>query len=101
VLFGQSCSSEDANFVQIINSPEKFDEKEIEISGVYHARFEDVAIYLNSDSDTEKAMWVELDGSNEELDGKRIKLKGKFDINDKGHLGQYMGTIRAAKIIED
>ena len=101
ILFGQSCSSEDTNFVQIINSPDKFDGKEIEISGIYHEQFEDVAIYLNNNNDTEKAIWVDLESSHRNLDGQRIRLKGTFAMRDKGHLRQYIGTIKKTKIIRD
>lgn len=43
---------------------------------------------LSRYSATEKAMWVDLDDSHDELDGKRIRLKGKFAVNDRGNLGQ-------------
>ena len=101
ILFGQSCSIGDTNFVQIINTPDKFDGKEIEISGIYHEQFEDVAIYLNNNNNREKAIWVDLENSHQDLDGQRIRLKGTFDMSDKGHLGQYIGTIKKAKIIGD
>ncbi len=101
MLVGQSCSNEDIYFAQIIDSPDNFNGKEIEISGIYYEQFENVAIYLNRDSDREEAMWVDMADSREDLNGKKIKLKGTFDRNDRGHLGLYLGTIKEAKIIED
>jgi hypothetical protein len=101
LLVGQSCSTDDLNFARIIDTPDKFDGNEIEISGIYYEQFENVAIYLNRDSDTGEAIWVDMLDAREDLNGKRIRLKGKFDRNEKGHLGQYLGTIKEAKIIED
>jgi len=101
MLLGQSCSGGDTKFLQVINSPDTFHRRELEVSGIYHERFEDVAIYLNRDNDKEKAIWLDIDDSHEEFDGKRIRLKGKFIATDKGHLGEYIGTMRDAKILED
>ena len=78
-----------------------FDGKEIEVTGIYHEQFEDVAIYLSRASDREEAMWVDLPKSHDKLDGKRIRMRGKFDINSKGHLGQYIGTLKDAQIVPD
>lgn len=92
---------EDGNFLQIIKSPETFDGKEIEVTGIYHEQFEDVAIYLSRASNTEEAMWVDPPTSHDGLNGKRIKMRGEFDMNSKGHLGQYIGTLKDAQVIED
>lgn len=96
----QGCTNDDINFVHIVKSPDKFDGKEIEISGIYFEQFENVAIYLNRDSFRDEAIWVDMVNSREDLSGKRIKLKGRFDRNQKGHLGLYLGTIREAKVID-
>src|SRR5690606_4083551 len=101
ILLGQSCVIEDANFIQIISCPDKFDGQEIEVTGIYHEQFEDVAIYLGRGSGTEEAMWVDLASSHDGLDGKKIKMRGRFGMNSKGHLGQYIGIVRDARIIED
>jgi len=105
-LLGQSCTIADKQFEEVLNSPNKFHEKEIEIIGIIHERPEDNAIYLTEDSGKENAVWVEylqilrMINSYEGLDGSKIKLKGEFDKNEKGHLGQYSGTLRNAQIVD-
>lgn len=101
LLIGQSCSIEDKNFVQIIDSPQKFHNQEIQVSGIYHEQFEDVAIYLGNHINTAEAMWIDLPRSHENLHGQKITVKGRFDMTDKGHLEQYIGTIKEAEIVED
>jgi hypothetical protein len=101
LLVVQSCSFDNLNFTRIIESPDKFDGKEIEISGIYYDQFENIAIYLNRNSGTGEAMWVDMLDARVDLNGKRIKLKGRFNRNDKGHLRQYLGTIKEVKVIEN
>ncbi|MGF1636847.1 MAG: hypothetical protein ACFCUU_07215 [Cyclobacteriaceae bacterium] len=101
VLVGQNCTPTDNNFNKVLNSPDNFHGKEIEMSGIMHEQFEDVAIYSTNDKNKEKALWVDFKKGEYGLDGKRVKLKGEFDKKDKGHLGQYFGVIKSAELIED
>jgi len=102
----QSCSERDKQFVEVLNSPNKFHEKEIEIIGIIHERPNDNAIYLTEYSGKKYAVWVDhlqilrMINSYEGIDGHKVNLKGEFDKNDKGHLGKYLGTLRDAKIID-
>jgi len=104
VLLEQGCSRTDEQFETVLKSPDQFQGQEIEISGIFHHRFEDVAIYLTNEGETEKALWInysemlELPKSLDGLDGERIRIKGKFNKTDKGHLGQYAGSLDDAKI---
>jgi hypothetical protein len=105
-LLGQSCRS-DGQFENLLKTPDDYHGKEITITGIIHERFEDNAIYLARNSSRDKAVWIEysevfmLLNTFEGLDGQRIKVKGEFDRNGKGHLGQYAGTLKEAIIIID
>lgn len=104
-LLGQSCTQIDNQFEQLLKSPDKFQGQEIEITGIIHERFEDNAIYLTKNSSTDKAVWIEYSklfmrlNTFQGLDGQKIKVKGQFDQDDKGHLGQYAGTLRETVIV--
>ena len=65
------------------------------ISGEFHYSFEDVSI--NKDSNR---IWVNSIGQTvggeeivENLHDRDIEVYGLFNSKDKGHLGQYLGTI--------
>ena len=45
-LLGQACSRTDNQFETVLKNPDQFQGQEIEITGVFHHQFEDVAIYL-------------------------------------------------------
>lgn len=104
-LLGQSCTETDDQFEQLLQSPDKFQGREVEIIGVIHERFEDNAIYLTKNSSPDKAVWIEYSklfmslNTFTGLDGQKIKVKGEFDKDDRGHLGQYAGTLKEAVII--
>jgi hypothetical protein len=101
-ILGQSCSRTDEQFEKLLKSPEKYHRQEIEIRGIIHKRFEDTAIYLKESSQKEDTVWIEyikLNMSSEtfdNLDGRRVRVKGIFDIKDKGHLDQYAGALKLA-----
>jgi hypothetical protein len=106
-FLGQSCSRSDVQFENLLKSPGDYHGQEIEIVGIIHERFEDNAIYLSRNSSRNNAIWIEyseifmLLNTFEGLDGQRIKVKGEFDKDGKGHLGQYAGTLRETIIVID
>jgi hypothetical protein len=91
----------------LLKSPEKYHGQEIKITGTFYKRSEDAAIYLTENSTVANAVCIEyvkvltapetFDGL-DKIDGQKIKIKGKFDRNDRGHLGQYAGTVKYAII---
>lgn len=106
-MLGQSCSKTDHEFEKILKSPEKYHGQEIKINGIFHKRFEDAAIYLKEDSPMTHAICIEYVkvltapetfAGLDKIDGQKVKIKGRFDKKDKGHLGQYAGTVRYAII---
>lgn len=100
-----SCSHN--QFEKVLRSPEQFHGEKIEITGVFHERFEDNAIYLNTSVNKDQAIWVNfsdlfmLINTFYGLDGSKIRVTGIFNKDDKGHLGQYAGSLDEAIIITD
>lgn len=106
VLILQACSRVEEQFESVLKLPENFHGKEIMITGTFHYNFEDVAIYLSSKSGKEEAIWTNFSNTSEQLDsieglnGKIVRIKGTFNKNDRGHLGQYAGSLENPEIIE-
>jgi hypothetical protein len=95
--------SRDEVFKKLLQNPAQYHGKEIEIRGILHFRFEDSAIYFSRNSKN-RALWVDFQvdelSNIQELDGRRVRLKGVFDHSDKGHLNQYFGALKDSKVIE-
>ena len=103
-LVGQGCAR-DEQFESVLNSPNNFQGRQIEITGVFHYQFEDVAIYLTRSNERERALWINFSdalGRNQldRLDRQTIKITGIFNKDDRGHLGQYAGSLDEARISE-
>src|SRR5258706_320561 len=104
VLLGQSCSGTDGQFKNIVNSPDKFHDQEVEITGVIHGQFTDSVVYLTNGNEQSKAIRVNFSdmfmllNTFNGLDGKKIRIKGRFNKNDKGLLGQFAGSVDKAII---
>jgi len=99
------------SFGQLIKDPEKFNNKFIELEGIYRWHPEESAIYKSyNTNDVSNAIWVEFNdtllieehtgsrllGSKKEFDkiiNKRMKIQGRFSYENKGHLEQYSGSI--------
>lgn len=91
---------------KVLNSPEEYDGKEVEVIGIFHYRSEDVALYKKRHSGQDQAVWVDLsdatrEGTLEELHNRRITIKGTFSRSEHGHLGAYAGTLKDATIISE
>lgn len=74
--------------------------QQVEVEGFFHYYFEDVALYLATNKDISKALWLnfnDLDSNKnnilEDLAGKKVKVIGVIDLTSKGHLGNYIGTL--------
>jgi hypothetical protein len=99
----------------LLTKPEEYANKLIEITGVYKSAVEESALYLNSNSlnnkETSKAIWIRFDvgyslyKNNTQVDllesykefekigRKKIKIRGRFYPDSKGHLSSFFGTI--------
>jgi hypothetical protein len=79
----------------------------VEIEGILHYNFEDVALYPSKHSDVIKAMWLNLiipDKVSEmkikRMDGVKVVLIGKIDTTDQGHYDAYIATLDSAFCIK-
>lgn len=90
------------SIINLIATPEKYHNKDVQVIGVVNLEFESNELCL-SKSDLEyhinnNCLWIELGSeiSYEEaqnLNGKYAIIEGTFDMNNKGHLGMYAGSI--------
>jgi hypothetical protein len=107
---------EQISLIKVISTPEYYHEKTIGISGYFHAKFEDQALYFTKQHadylDSENAVWIRFDSSTvfidiaglnqkgEYFDSKVVMVIGKFDAKTFGHMGGFAGTLRALKVME-
>ena len=104
------------NLISITSSAQKFDSNYVEVTGFYYSGFEKSALSNSKNSLYESSMlWVDFNSSLvdsleknkinnenffEKLSGKKIKIRGKIDFKDQGHLGQYAATIKNVCYLE-
>jgi len=86
------------------DSSEHFHDQIIELTGRLNYGFEDFAVYLASNDDQGDAVWIELSKQLadtlsiqvlNELANSKIVIQGRYDSVDTGHLGLFLGTIKA------
>ncbi|NMH26508.1 hypothetical protein [Flavobacterium silvaticum] len=92
------------SMIRLIANPEEYHGKEIRVQGYLNLQFEGDAIYLHEDDYKnaifKNSFWVEF--SNEVLtqnptDGinnQYVTIVGTFDMNSRGHMGVFAGTIK-------
>lgn len=112
---GQEQVYQKVSFNDLVADPEDYANKTIEISGIYKSSVEVSALYSDRSSlhskRMQEALWIRFDigyplfknnttldlvksyKEFEKIDGKKIRVRGKFYPDSKGHLSQYFGTI--------
>lgn len=104
---------------ELIKKPENYRNQIIEVIGVYKSAMEESALYSNSFShDTKQAIWISFNKNYplikdkteinlldsyqefEKINAKKIKLKGRFNPDLKGHLSGFGGTIENVFYLE-
>jgi hypothetical protein len=84
--------------------------KFIETNGIFHSGFEDCSLSSSNDfnSNYRQMFWLNISEelnidlpSYSKLNGKNIKIRGKIDTASRGHLSQYLATIRQIYCIEE
>jgi len=104
------------NLSSITSSAQKFDSSYVEVTGFYYSGFEISSLSNSKNSHYESSMlWVDfnfplvdsLEKSKinnesffEKLSGKKIKIRGKIDFKDQGHLSQYAASIKNVCYLE-
>ena len=90
------------SFSNLVETRQAYHLSNIELSGYFNYSFENVALYKTKHSGTDEAIWIDFshnlaESLNEEilenLNGRKIKVQGNFDKNDRGHLNLFIGTI--------
>ena len=105
VTLVMGASSSYLSMVQLITTPQKYDQQRVRVVGFLHVGFESSALYL-SESDgkhsvTKNALWID----SAEVDvyrgmhKKYVLLEGVFDAAHHGHLQLYSGRLHVERII--
>ncbi|UMQ42923.1 hypothetical protein MKS83_04360 [Chryseobacterium sp. Y16C] len=94
----------DISMLRLIVTPEKYHNKTVQIIGYLNLEFEGNAIYFHKEDyengSSRNGMWVSF---NDEFAKKKdlqkftkkyVIIVGKFDMNTKGHMGMFGGSIK-------
>lgn len=80
-----------------IDRIKKLNGKFVEIEGYFYENFEDVALYPNWPSYTSAgALWLNLvvsDSLADKLSKTKVRVIGRVNLSEKGHLGAYLATL--------
>lgn len=105
IVLGQSCGTK-SEFQKVLDSPEEFHSREITLDGILHYQLENIALYKTCNGESDEAIWADFSGgtwiynyTQDQLHNHRVRLKGKFDKNLKGHMDAYAGTLKDATIV--
>ena len=83
-------------------------EQVVELTGVFQYNFEDVAIYSDKGNKA-AALWVnfneDIDNKSDSLlhrlSGRKVRIIGKINLLDKGHLSAYAGSMDSVFCIKE
>lgn len=102
-----SGNSVNTDFTDLLNTPEKYDGKMVEVIGFATIEFEGNALYIDSKSQKnasyKKGLWLEIAKTSFELkkyNGSKISVKGTFKLNNKGHMGLWRGALEKVSKVE-
>lgn len=92
------CQKVDSNFINLLNAPEIYHNKQIEIIGYVNFEFE--GDYISPYANSRDEVWIgELPDSLlvkkyfGKLKGRRVRIVGFYDKNRLGHMSLFRGTI--------
>lgn len=122
-------SSYNVTFFDLLANKDKYDKKQINITGFLNVEFEDFALYFNQETEeiglSEYSLWIgnfddsckltiiRVKGtpiqvlncknnlSLENLHHKWVSIQGVFDKGNKGHMGSFAGSITKISQIRD
>jgi len=95
-----TCALYEVSLVQLIADPEKYDGKQVQVSGFIHLEFEGNGLYLHRDDFKfripQNGVWVDMRvGANfKGCQNSYVSIRGTFVAADHGHLGVWSGAIR-------
>ncbi|WP_394775778.1 hypothetical protein [Flavobacterium sp.] len=92
------------SIIRLISTPEKYDGKQIQLIGYLNLEFEGNAIYLHKEDYSKgisnNGFWVNFSKEITEkknlndYNQKYVIIVGTFDMNSRGHMGMFGGTIK-------
>ena len=94
----------DISMLRLIVTPEKYHNKTVQIIGYLNLEFEGNAVYFHKEDyengSSRNGMWVSF--SDELIKKKDLKkyskkyviIVGKFDMNSRGHMGMFGGSLK-------
>lgn len=92
------------SLIRLISTPEKYDGKQIQVIGYLNLEFEGNAIYLHKEDYSKgisnNGFWVNFSKEISEkknlndYNQKYVIIVGTFDMNARGHMGMFGGTIK-------
>jgi hypothetical protein len=103
----QGNSPVDVSIIQLISTPERYDQKLVRVSGFLWLEFEGNALYLHKEDKEhmlfKNGLWINVEGDQSDiahgLSGEYVIVEAMFDAKSKGHLGLWSGTLKRVKRI--
>ena len=102
---------ENVSLVKLIANPEKYNGKRIQVIGYLHLEFEGNAIYLHEEDFKRRisanSFWVEFSSKLtkkrdlNKFNDKYVIIIGTFNVNEKGHMRMFGGTLDDIVRLED
>lgn len=109
-------------FTQLVGNIKAYDKQYVEVAGTYKEAKEQSALFddqLFDDHSNGKALWVNFtqdcplylsgthtglfeasDGQFMIINNRKVIIRGKINLINKGHLGQYKGCIERVSFVE-
>lgn len=93
--------AQNVSIIQLIATPEKFQNKRVQMTVFLHVEFEGDAVYLHQEDYekalTQNALWIDLSGNfsakAKKINDSYVIVSGVFDSNDNGHMGMFSGAL--------
>ena len=96
----QGVNPVDVSLIELIANPNQFHEKKVAVRAFLTVRFEDDALYLNSDDSKyfiSNAVWVNFSKTQRnsalKLNNKFVEIIAIFNKDSRGHDGAYKGSL--------
>ena len=91
------------SFISLVANPEKYAGKRVQVIGFVKLEFEGNALYFSRDAaevnDSQSAIWLDVAGlaisQPQTFDHQVVIVAGKFNAENRGHLGMFAGTLEA------
>ncbi len=125
-IYKSSCDADitfkHVGFTQLVGNIKAYDKQYVEVAGTYKEAKEQSALFddqLFDDHSNGKALWVNFtqdcplylsgthtglfeasDGQFMIINNRKVIIRGKINLINKGHLGQYKGCIERVSFVE-